>query len=247
MPLTNASEKMLGFSLSDYVHSPRAQALPSNSVSYKQRVWSFLQTLSLSPRYSCSNELNHTSDATKNHDHGYELSATELLNLFLSFCPTLLASSQHCLPLPTDQSLYSKRQNSKAILLPPFTSTHYPPNNLSITLQTEALSYTRHCDCSPASFLSSLVSCQNSLFQIALSSPSRFQTAILHKCITIPNHNLEPAIQTPYPFSATVTDPQPSGTSHADVMQRRPSQTQNGSKIRQLVSLISGRSKVRVT
>ncbi len=79
---------MLGFSLSDYVHSPRAQALPSNSISYKHRVWSFLQTLALSLRYSCSNELNHTSDAAEDHDHGYKLSATELLNLFLSFCPT---------------------------------------------------------------------------------------------------------------------------------------------------------------
>jgi hypothetical protein len=39
---TNASEKMLRFSLSDYVHSPRAQALPSNPFSYKHRVWSFL-------------------------------------------------------------------------------------------------------------------------------------------------------------------------------------------------------------
>ncbi len=184
---------MLGFSLSDYVHSPRAQALPSNSVSYKQRVWSFLQTLSLSPRYSCSNELNHTSDATEDHDHGYKLFATELLNLFLSFCPTLLASSQHCLPLPTDRSLCSKRQNPKALLLPPFTSTHYPPNNLSITLQIETLSYTRHTNCSPASFLSFfLILFQNSLLKIAFSSPSRFQTATLHKCITIPNHNSEP-------------------------------------------------------
>jgi hypothetical protein len=37
------------------------------------------------------------------------------------------------------------------------------------------------------------------------------------------------------------------GTIHADIMQRRPSQTQNGSKKHQLASLISGRSKVKVT
>jgi hypothetical protein len=47
--------------------------------------------LFLSPRNSYSNELNHTSDAAEDHDHGYKLLATELLNLFLSFGSTLLA------------------------------------------------------------------------------------------------------------------------------------------------------------
>jgi hypothetical protein len=37
------------------------------------------------------------------------------------------------------------------------------------------------------------------------------------------------------------------GATHADVMQRRLLQTQNGSKKRQLVSLISERSKIRAT
>jgi hypothetical protein len=121
---------------------------PRTSVSYNQRVWSFLQTLSLSlslsPRNSCSNELNHTSDAAKDHDHGYKLSATELLNLFLSFYPTLLASSQHCRPPIWFDPSIQKRQNSKAPLLLPLTSTHYPPHNLSIPLQIEALSHIRH-------------------------------------------------------------------------------------------------------
>jgi hypothetical protein len=92
------------------------------------------------------------------------------------------------------------------------------------------------------------------LLQIALSFPSRSQTAILHNCITDPSHNSEPpsrlhthSVQPSCKSSSKDTSNQPSGTSHADVMQGRPSQTQNGSKICQLISLISGRSKVRVT
>jgi len=68
---------------------------PRTSTPHNQRVWSFLKTLSLSPRNSCSNELSHTLDAAEDHDHGYQLLATKLLNLLLSLCPTLLAFSQH--------------------------------------------------------------------------------------------------------------------------------------------------------
>jgi hypothetical protein len=79
-----------------------------------------------------------------------------------------------------------------------------------------------------------------------LSSSSRFQTAILHKCSTIPNHNSEPLSRL-HAHSVQPSQILNQGTTHADVMQRRPLQTQNGSKKRQLVSLINGRSKVRVT
>ncbi len=88
-------------------HCPRTQFLTTRGSDHSSN------THSLSLRNSCSNELNHTSDAAEDHDHGYKLSATELLNLFLSFCPTLRASSQHCLPLPTDRSLSSKDRNPK--------------------------------------------------------------------------------------------------------------------------------------
>jgi hypothetical protein len=43
-----------------------------------------------------------------------------------------------------------------------------------------------------------------------LSSLLRFQTAIPHKCSMIPNHNSEPPFQTPCPFIAAITGPQPS-------------------------------------
>jgi hypothetical protein len=114
----NVLKKIPEFSLSDYVHSPRAQALPWTSTPHNQRVWSFLKTLSVSPRNTCSNELNHTSDAAEDHDHGYQLLVTELLNLLLSFCPTLLAFSQHRrLPTQTDASVPKRDRISTAPIL----------------------------------------------------------------------------------------------------------------------------------
>jgi len=115
----NVLKKIPGFSLSDYVHSPRAQALPSNCNSSQPEGLIIPQnTHTLSPRNSCSNELSHTSDAVEDHDHGYQLLATELLNLLLSFCPTLLAFSQHRrLPTQTDASAPKKDRISTAPIL----------------------------------------------------------------------------------------------------------------------------------
>ncbi len=68
----NVPKKILGLSLSDYVHSPKAQALPSNfSSSQPEGLIIPQNSLSFSLRNSCSNELNHTSDALEDHDHDY--------------------------------------------------------------------------------------------------------------------------------------------------------------------------------
>jgi hypothetical protein len=216
------SRKMLGFSLSDYVHSPRAQALPSNfSSSQPEGLIIPPNPLSFSLRNSCSNELNHTSDAAEDHDHGYELFATELLNslpFLLSDSTRLLSTSS---PSYTNRFFYSKkRQSFTAPLLLPFTSTHYPFLTIFFFFCTPELSSTSDTQNPrlPPSYLVRFSS------PIALSSSSRFQTAILHKCSTIPNHNSEP------PSRLHAHSMQPSqilnqGTTHADVMQRRPSQT----------------------
>jgi hypothetical protein len=127
----------------EHKHCPRTQFLTNRGFDHSSKL-----TLFLSPRYSCSNELNHTSDEAEDHDHGYKLSATELQNLFLSLS---LYSPHHNI-------VYFLPQTDPSLLLSPFTSTHYPPDNLSIILQTEALPFTRHRpDCSPASSSSGLI------------------------------------------------------------------------------------------
>jgi hypothetical protein len=96
------------------------------------------QKLSLSN--PCSNELNQTSDAAEDHDHGHELFTTGLPNLLLFFfCPTLLTLSAHrLLPMQTDSSTHKKRPNFHSSSLPSLTSTHCPflteRNNRSIPL-----------------------------------------------------------------------------------------------------------------
>ncbi len=117
----------------DYIYGPRAQALPSNSA------------------YSCSNEL-------KPHIRRSARSRTWLKTLcygatysFLSFCPSQnLFLSPILLPIclcpptclittlsvffpQTDPSTQNTEFKSSSPL-PPFTSSHYPPNNLSIHL-----------------------------------------------------------------------------------------------------------------
>jgi hypothetical protein len=120
MPYTQmCSRKMLGFSLSDYVHSPRAQALPSNFSLLTTRGSDHSSQLTLFLSFfrdSCSNKLNHTLDAAEDHDHGYKLLATELLNLFFSFCPTLLALSQHRLPTTQTNSFTPHRERIPLLL-----------------------------------------------------------------------------------------------------------------------------------
>jgi hypothetical protein len=90
------------------------------------------------------------------------------------------------------------------------------------------------------------------IFQIVISSSTRTQnrqfiiatpTWILTQSRHSASIQSHPACKS---FSKDTSN-QPSGTSHVDIMQGRPSQTQNGSKMCQLISLISGRSKVRVT
>ncbi len=94
MPL----RKNTRISFMDCIHSPRAQALPSNTISHKnRRRWLSLQffffslSLSLCP---CSNELDHISDAVETPNSGQKLPATELLTPLL-----LPASSQSSLLL----------------------------------------------------------------------------------------------------------------------------------------------------
>jgi hypothetical protein len=83
------------------------------------------QKLSLSN--SCSNELNQTSDATEDHNHGHELFTTGLPNLLIFFCPTLFTLSAHCLlPTQTDSSAHKKRPTFHRSSLASLTSTHYP-------------------------------------------------------------------------------------------------------------------------
>jgi hypothetical protein len=146
------SRKTLRFSLSDYVHSPRAQALPSNLMFLIARGSDHSSKLSLSN--SCSNELNQTSDAAEDHDHGHELFATELPNLFIFFCPTLLALFEHCLlPTQADSSAHKKRPNFHSSSLASLTSTHYPFLTSSPFFYRLNLSYIRHQKSSPASVL----------------------------------------------------------------------------------------------
>jgi hypothetical protein len=73
------SRKTLRFSLSDYVHSPRAQALPLNLMFLTTRRPDHSSKLSLSN--SCSNELDQTSDAAENprHSRSSELQSSSLL------------------------------------------------------------------------------------------------------------------------------------------------------------------------
>jgi hypothetical protein len=84
-------EENTRISFTDYMHSPRAQALPSNTVSYKQEslivppVLIHSLSLSLSPMSSCSNELNHISDVAEDHEHGQTLCYRAPYS-FLSFC-----------------------------------------------------------------------------------------------------------------------------------------------------------------
>jgi hypothetical protein len=138
-------------------------------------------------------------------------------NLFIFFCPTLLASSEHrLLPMQADSSAHQKETkfsqllthfsnlytlaipNKLCILLHTESHLHQkphilaclrPPNNASVRLQAEVLSprpSSRLLGCPPTYLV-------RSPFSSALSSSSRFQTAI----------------QPPCSFSAAVTDPQP--------------------------------------
>jgi len=103
-------------SFMDYIHSPRAQALPSNTISYKnRRRWLSLQFflfLSLSMS-SYNNELDHTSDAAETHNPGQN-SLLPSYSLFSLLPHSLLFSSQkqkrpYCrsLPHPIQSSLSS--------------------------------------------------------------------------------------------------------------------------------------------
>ncbi len=119
----------------------RAQALPSNSVSYKQRVRSSLEfSLSLSFRYSCSNELNHISDVAEDHEHGLNsLLRNYLLSSFLlSFSKSLHVSSS-----PSDLSLSLNLPHHNIVCLPPTNRPFCPKyriqklfSSLSIHLYT---------------------------------------------------------------------------------------------------------------
>jgi len=84
-------------SFMDCIHSLRAQALPSNTILYKnRRRWSSLQfflSLSLSMS-SCSNELDHTSDAAETPDPSQD-SLLPSYSPFSFFPPSLLFSSQN--------------------------------------------------------------------------------------------------------------------------------------------------------
>jgi hypothetical protein len=90
------------------------------------------------------------------------------------------------------------------------------------------------------------------ILQIVISSSTRTQNRkfIIAAPTWILTRSRHPASIQSHPSCKSFskdTSNQPSATSHADIMQGRPSQTQNGSKMCQLISLISGRSKVRVT
>jgi hypothetical protein len=87
---------------------------------------------------------------------------------------------------------------------------------------------------------------------MVISSSTRSQNC--HSIITAPTwiltqsrHSTSIQSHPSCKSSSKDTSNKPSGTSHADVMQGRPSQTQNDSKMCQLISLISGHSKVGVT
>jgi hypothetical protein len=139
---------------------------PRTSVPYSQKVWSFLKTLYLSLRNSCNNELNQTSDAAEDHDHGYELFATELPNLFVFFYLTLLVLSEHRLfSTQADSSAHKKRANFHSSSLTSLTSTHYPFLTSSPSFCRLNLSYIRHQKSSPASVLltTHLFGCQPEL------------------------------------------------------------------------------------
>jgi hypothetical protein len=161
----------LGFSLSSYFRLPRAQALPSKLKFLTTRGTdhsSKTPSLSLSPGNSCSNELNQSSDATEDHDHGYQLNTTglsESLHLLMSDSTCLIwtlsasyASKFFCSPKrdQISQLLTHLSQlctlaipNKLSILLHTQSFLHQtlhilaylcPPNHASVRLQTPVLS-----------------------------------------------------------------------------------------------------------
>ncbi len=105
-------------SFMDCIHSPRAQALPSNTISYKKGgadCPSNSSSLSLS-LCSYSNELDHTSDAAETHNPNQN-SLLSSYSLFSFFPHSLLFSSQkqkrpYCRSLPHLSLLHNP---------------HYPP------------------------------------------------------------------------------------------------------------------------
>jgi hypothetical protein len=168
-------------------------------------------------------------------------------NLFIFFCPTLPASSEHrLLPTQADSPAHQKETkisqllthfsnlytlaipNKLCILLHTESLLHQtphllaclrPPNNAFVRLQTEVLSPTFFHQI--ARILPTYL--VRSPFSSALSSSSCFQTAMLHKRSTNPNHNLEPP-SSPHVHSVRPSQILNQGTIHADVMQGRPSQ-----------------------
>jgi hypothetical protein len=114
----------------EHKHCPRTQFLTNRG---SDRSSSFF-FLSLFPRHSCSNELNHISDASEDHEHGQNslLRSYLLFSFLLSFSKSLLVSSSPSdlspsLNLPhhnivylpnTDKPFCPKIQNSIAFLLP---------------------------------------------------------------------------------------------------------------------------------
>jgi hypothetical protein len=85
----NMLKTELGFSLSIYLHPPKAQTLPSGLKIFTTRETdpsSKALSLSLHLGNSCSNELNQTSDIAEDLDRGHDLLATKLSSLFIFFC-----------------------------------------------------------------------------------------------------------------------------------------------------------------
>jgi hypothetical protein len=74
-------------------------------------------TLSLYLGNSCSNELNQTSDAAEDHDHGYQLSATELSEFLCLLMSDSTSSSEHCL-LPTHADSTAHKKEDQAYTAP---------------------------------------------------------------------------------------------------------------------------------
>ncbi len=191
----NVLKKIPGFSLSDYVHSPRAQALPSNFNSSQPEGLIIRQNT-----HSLSQELLQQRVEPYIRRSGRSRSwlptpcyrAIESSPFLLSDATCLLSTSSASY---ADRCFCSKkRPNFHSSYPTSLTSTHYPYLTIAPFFCRQNISYIRHQKSSPASvFLTTLpFYLVRSSFPIALASSSRFQTAILHKCSTILHHNSEP-------------------------------------------------------
>jgi hypothetical protein len=189
---------------------------PRTSVPHNQRVWSFLKnSLSLSWELLQQRAKPHIRRSGRSRSWLLTLCyrAAESLHFLLSDSTRLIWTSS---AFYVDIFFCSKTKSEFHSSSPTSINLYmlYFPNNHNILLQTESLSYIRHQKSSPCLRPSNntsirlqtealsdlppqLLGCLSTYLvrsssSSALSSSSHFQTAILHKCSMIPNHNSEP-------------------------------------------------------